>query len=54
MTIKSASVIELEKHLTKDIDDSHTNGELTVVWRDWDNIIKKIPKMVFFRIFNFI
>jgi len=47
MTIKSVSVIELEKHLTKDIHDSHTNGELTVVWRDWDNIIKKIPKMVY-------
>jgi dTDP-4-dehydrorhamnose 3,5-epimerase len=47
MTIKSVSVIELEKHLTKDIHDSHTNGELTVIWRDWDNIIKKIPKMVY-------
>ena len=47
MTIKSVSVIELEKHLTKDIHDSHTNGELTVVWRDWDNIIKKTPKMVY-------
>jgi len=47
MTIKSVSVIELEKHLTKDIHDSHTNGELTVVWRDWDNIIEKMPKMVY-------
>ena len=47
MTIKSVSVIELEKYLTKDIHDSHTNGELTVVWRDWDNIIKKTPKMVY-------
>ena len=47
MTIKSVSVTELEKHLTKDIHDSHTNGELTVIWRDWDNIIKKIPKMVY-------
>ena len=47
MTIKNASIIELEKHATKDIHDSHTNGDLTVVWRDWDNIIKKMPKMVY-------
>ena len=47
MTIKSVSVTELEKHLTKDIHDSHTNGELTVVWRDWDNLIKNHPKMVY-------
>ncbi len=47
MTIKNASIIELEKHATKDIHDSHTNGDLTVIWRDWDNIIKKMPKMVY-------
>ena len=47
MTNKNASVIELEKHATKDIHDSHTNGDLTVIWRDWDNIIKKTPKMVY-------
>ena len=41
MAIKTGSVIELEKHATKDIHDSHTNGDLTVIWRDWDNIIKK-------------
>ena len=52
MTIKSVSEIELEKHLTKDIHDSHTNGELTVVWRDWDNIIKNIPIMVYVSSFN--
>ena len=39
--------IQLEKFPTKDIEDSHINGELTVVWRDWDNIIKKYPKMVY-------
>jgi len=47
MAIKNASIIELEKHATKDIHDSHTNGDLTVIWRDWDNIIKKMPKMVY-------
>ena len=47
MAIKNTSVIELEKHATKDIHDSHTNGDLTVIWRDWDNIIKKTPKMVY-------
>ena len=47
MVKKTASIIKLEKHVTKDIHDFHTNGELTVIWRDWDNIIKKIPKMVY-------
>ena len=47
MVKKIASIIKLEKHVTKDIHDFHTNGELTVIWRDWDNIIKKIPKMVY-------
>lgn len=40
-------IIELEKHSTKDILDGHVNGSLTVLWRDWDNIIKKHPKMVY-------
>ena len=39
--------IKLEKHPTKDITDQHTNGSLTVIWRDWDNIIKNHPKMVY-------
>lgn len=39
--------IKLEKHVTKDIHDQHVNGSLTVVWRDWDNIIKNAPKMVY-------
>ena len=47
MAIKTGSIIELEKHATKDTHDSHTNGALTVIWRDWDNIIKKTPKMVY-------
>ena len=47
MAIKNTSVIKLEKYATKDIHDSHTNGDLTVIWRDWDDIIKKTPKMVY-------
>jgi|TARA_B110000263_G_C15090141_1_gene410434 dTDP-4-dehydrorhamnose 3,5-epimerase len=43
----SEFMIKLEKHETKDIHDKHTNGELTVIWRDWDNIIKNHPKMVY-------
>ena len=31
--------INLENHPTKDISDSHVNGSLTVIWRDYDNII---------------
>ena len=40
-------VFKLEKHQTKDITDSHVNGTLTVVWRDYDEIIKNEPKMVY-------
>jgi dTDP-4-dehydrorhamnose 3,5-epimerase len=39
--------IKLEKHDTKDIHDSIINGSLTVIWRDWDEIIKNHPKMVY-------
>ena len=38
---------KLEKHPTKNIVDNHINGSLTVIWRDWDNIIKHHPKMVY-------
>ena len=41
------SVWDLERHQTRDIADSHTNGELTIIWRDWDNLIKNHPKMVY-------
>ena len=44
---KSKFEINLEKHETKDIHDQHTNGSLTVIWRDWDNIIKNHPKMIY-------
>lgn len=39
--------ISLEKYPTKDIHDQHVNGTLTVIWRDWDKIIKNEPKMVY-------
>lgn len=39
--------IELENHSTKSTVDNHVNGKLTVIWRDWDNIIKNHPKMVY-------
>ena len=40
-------IIDLEKHETRDNQDQHVNGSLTVVWRDWDNLIKNHPKMVY-------
>ena len=40
-------IIDLEKHETKDNQDHHVNGSLTVVWRDWDKILPIIPKMVY-------
>ena len=39
--------INLEKHETKNTFDQHVNGSLTLIWRDWDNIIKHEPKMVY-------
>ena len=47
MDKKNFDIWNLERHQTKDIRDSHTNGELTVIWRDWDNLIKNHPKMVY-------
>lgn len=41
------AVIKLETFSTKDILDNHVNGSLTVIWRDWDKIIKNPPKMVY-------
>ena len=38
---------KLEKHPTRSIDDNHVNGSLTVIWRDWDQILKNTPKMVY-------
>ena len=47
MDNKNFSVCDLENHKTKDITDSHINGTLTVIWRDWDNLIKNHPKMIY-------
>ena len=52
MSNKNFSVWELEKHETKDTTDSHVNGELTVIWRDWDDLIKNHPKMVYINSIN--
>ena len=40
-------IIDLEKHETRDNQDQHVNGSLTVVWRDWDNIINNEFKMIY-------
>ena len=44
-------IYDLETHTTKDILDSHVNGELTVIWRDWDKIIHN-PKMIYLNLIN--
>ena len=51
MDTQNFSVIDLESHVTKDMQDSHVNGELTIIWRDWDNLIKN-PEMVYVNIVN--
>ena len=45
-------IIDLEKHETRNNQDQHVNGSLTVVWRDWDNLIKNHPKMVYVNSIN--
>lgn len=47
MDDKSIKSIKLEIHETKDVGDQHVNGELTVIWRDYDNLIENDPKMVY-------
>lgn len=47
MNDESFLIIKLEKYDTKNTVDKHINGSLTVVWRDWDNIIKNHPKMIY-------
>jgi len=47
MNEKNEFEIELEKHVTKDVKNDQSNGNLVVIWRDWDNIIKNNPKMVY-------
>lgn len=47
MSEKSIIATKLEVHETKDVSDFHVNGELTVIWRDWDKIIDFEPKMIY-------
>ena len=46
MNVDKIEIINLETHETKDIENKDKNGSLTLIWRDWDNIIPK-PKMVY-------
>ena len=47
MDENTIKIIELEQHETKDVNDGHINGVLTVLWRDWDKIIPNNPKMIY-------
>ena len=51
MEKQNFSILDLEKHPTKDINDSHVNGELTIVWRNWDNLINN-PEMIYVNLVN--
>ena len=39
--------IKLEQHKSTDVLNNHVIGSLTVIWRDYDNLIKNHPKMVY-------
>ena len=45
MDILPVKIVDLEKHETRDVVDRHVNGELTVIWRDWDNHELQMPKV---------
>ena len=51
MEKENFTVFELETHETKDILDDHKNGELTVIWRNWDEIINQ-PNMIYLNSVN--
>ena len=51
MDTQNFSVINLETHSTKDTLDSHVNGELTVIWRNLDELIHN-PEMVYLNLVN--
>ena len=51
MNEKEISIIDLEVHKTKDVLDNHINGELTVIWRDWDKKINE-PQMIYLNSVN--
>jgi dTDP-4-dehydrorhamnose 3,5-epimerase len=46
LNIDEITVVPLDTYPTKDVKDNHLNGELTVIWRNWDKIIKT-PEMVY-------
>ena len=52
MTGSQIKTFKLEKHQTKDILDSHVNGFLIPVWRDWDKSISVKPEMVYMTSIN--
>ena len=39
--------IKLDSFETKDVKDSHINGKLTLIWRDYDKLIDFSPKMIY-------
>ena len=45
--MENYKLIKLEKFDTRDVTDKHVNGTLSLIWRDWDEIIKHTPKMVY-------
>ncbi len=47
MQDKIPKSFRLETHSTKNIADDHVNGSLTVIWRDWDDILPNPPKMIY-------
>ena len=47
MENESIKSMKLEVHETKDVNDQHVNGKLTVIWRDWDNFLESDPKMMY-------
>ena len=40
-------IVKIETHKTKDVNDNHINGSLSVIWRNWDKKIKNEPRMVY-------
>ena len=52
MNNKNFTLWDLEKYQSRAVTDFHINGELTVIWRDWDNLIKNHPKMVYVNSIN--
>ena len=51
MKIDEITTIHLDTFPTKDVKENYVNGELTVIWRNWDNIIKN-PEMIYLNSVN--